>query len=93
MDLTQLPPRIDREELMKMIEMNNCTICNRELDHSGLIHINYLLEQYQLSNQLATLLTYIMGSIQILINEAEKDPEEKRKIRTLVKPIDDKKEE
>jgi DNA sulfur modification protein DndD len=73
--------------------MNNCTICNRELDHSGLIHINYLLEQYQLSNQLATLLTYIMGSIQILINEAEKYPEEKRKILTLVKTIEDKKEE
>jgi superfamily II DNA or RNA helicase len=89
----QLPPRIDREELKKMIEMNNCTICNRELDHSGLIHINYLLEQYQLSNQLATLLTYIMGSIQILINEAEKYPEEKRKILTLVKTIEDKKEE
>ncbi|HZJ76889.1 MAG TPA: hypothetical protein VFC70_04185, partial [Oscillospiraceae bacterium] len=88
----QLPPKIDRDELEKMVKSNNCAICNRELNDPALEHVKYLLKRYELSTQLATLLTSIRGNIQTFINEAKKYPEEKRKILSLMRNVEEKKE-
>lgn len=88
----QLPPKIDRDELEKMVKSNNCAICNRELNDPALEHIKYLLKRYELSTQLATLLTSIRGNIQTFINEAKKYPEVKRKILSLMRNVEEKKE-
>lgn len=89
----QLPPKIDKDELKKMLEGHTCLICNRPLDGQATVNIESLIEKYELNNESANLLTAIRGNIESLIREASKYPNERKLIIDNIKRIDDEKKE
>ena len=66
----QLPPKYDKDELQQMLNEGCCHICNRKLDPDSMIFIAELLKRYELGHDTGTLLTRLIGVLEMLIDEA-----------------------
>ena len=66
----QLPPKYDKDELQQMLNEGRCHICNSKLDPDAMIFIAELLKRYELGHETGTLLTRLIGVLEMLINEA-----------------------
>lgn len=81
----QLPPKIDRDELKKMLVGHKCFICDRDLDGKATLHIEELVTQYELNNEVATILTAIRGNIQNMIMQASKYHTDRQQVLDAIK--------
>lgn len=61
----QLPPPIDKNLLEKIVERNNCEICDRKLDSSAIENVQKLLKNIDMSNDIS----HILNSTGQQINE------------------------
>ncbi len=87
----QLPPKIDKDELKKMLTEHTCLICGRPLDGQATVNIETLITQYELNNESANLLSTIRGNIQSLIRAASNFPVDRKLIMDNLKRIDEEK--
>lgn len=84
----QLPPKIDKEILQRMLEEHRCLICNRNLDGKSTLSIEELISQHELTNKAASILVSIRGNLESLEQEVNIYPGEKRKNTENIKNID-----
>lgn len=73
----QLPPKYDRKELEEMLSQHHCSVCDRDLDATSTIHIAELVQRYELGQETGTLLTRLLGALQMQIQEAAKYEKER----------------
>ena len=73
----QLPPKYDREELEEMLNQHHCNVCDRDLDTDATIFIASLIKRYELGQETGTLLTRMLGTLQMQIQEASKYEKER----------------
>lgn len=76
----QLPPKYDKEELEEMVKNHHCNVCDRELDTNSTIFILELIKRYELGQETGTLLTRMLGTLQIQIQEASRYEAERDKL-------------
>lgn len=68
----ELPPKYDKKELEEMLIERTCHVCGRTLDTDATIYIAELIKRYELGQDTGTLLTRMLGPLQMQIQEASK---------------------
>lgn len=76
----QLPPKYDKADLEKMLSEHHCDVCNRELDTDATIYIAELIKRFELGQETGTLLTRMLGPLQMQIQEASRFEVERDKL-------------
>ncbi|MBQ4067734.1 MAG: AAA family ATPase [Lachnospiraceae bacterium] len=68
----ELPPKYDKKELEEMLSEHTCHVCGRTLDTDATIYVAELIKRYELGQDTGTLLTRMLGPLQMQIQEAKK---------------------
>lgn len=84
----QLPPKYDREELEEMLLKHHCNVCDRDLDTDATIFIANLIRRYELGQETGTLLTRMLGTLQMQIQEAAKYEKKRDELFTAKRKIE-----
>lgn len=79
-DNSEIPPNIDYNLLIRMINNNNCDICRRPLDDGCVNHIKELMKNIKTSSDVGSQLLNIESSLRSLLEKGKMFLENNRKI-------------
>ncbi|MCK4981265.1 MAG: hypothetical protein KAS17_00005, partial [Victivallaceae bacterium] len=80
-----LPPKIDKDLLIKAIEKNTCTTCNTPLSKEGEVFIQNLISSFQVTTTTSHLLLAVRSELQRIVKAAETYPTKKKSLEEKYK--------
>ena len=84
----ELPPEIDKSELLKMLDEHQCSICGNDLDSKAVKKINGLISKIQVSSKTSHTLMEIKSELLNIINESKKYKDVKKDLFLSKKRIE-----
>lgn len=84
----KLPPNIDKNYLLKMLQSKECLVCESPLSESGKEHIKKLITDLQMSSEVSHSLISIKGQLESIIDKTQKFDEEKRKFLSALSNLE-----
>lgn len=75
----KLPPNIDKNYLLQMLQSKECLVCKSHLDENGKENIKKLIRDLQMSSEVSHSLISIKGQLESIIEKTQKFESEKRK--------------
>lgn len=68
----ELPPKYDKKELEEILIERTCHVCGQTLTTDATIYVLELIKRYEIGQDTGTLLTRMLGPLQMQIQEASK---------------------
>lgn len=86
-----LPPNIDKNEIVKILNehLKKCPICDGEIGPKAVEHLKSLLEKLDVSSETSNYLMSIKSSLENMVEECKKYPENKEKLLKTEKYLKD----
>ena len=66
-----LPPNIDKDMLKEILNTRICTICGSSIGHQEMVHIEHLINQFQVSSSTSNILSGMYDELRRIIKDAE----------------------
>lgn len=80
-----LPPNIDKNFLLKMLEEHKCLLCERDLSDAEEVKINIILDKISVSSTTSHLLMNIKSELERIIGDAREYKKEKKNLLDRLK--------